>query len=50
MVEKADDEYFLTPELYKKFEYMKGSKREERTTSDGFKYFLQKVLFLFQIF
>ncbi len=39
MVEKADDEYFLTPELYKKFEYMKGSKREERTTSDGFKYF-----------
>ena len=39
MVEKADKEYFLTPELYKKFEYMKGSKREERTTTTGFKYF-----------
>lgn len=39
MLEKADDEYFLTPELYKKFEYMKGSKREERTTASGFKYF-----------
>ncbi len=39
MVEKADKEYFLTPELYKKFKYMKGSKREERTTTSGFKYF-----------
>ena len=39
MVEKADKEYFLTPELFEKFKYMKGSKREERTTSEGFKYF-----------
>lgn len=39
MEEKADNEYFLTPELLEKFKYMKGSKREERTTSNGFKYF-----------
>lgn len=39
MEEKADSEYFLTPELLEKFKYMKGSKREERITSNGFKYF-----------
>lgn len=39
MIDEADKEYFLSPELLEKFKYMKGSKREERTTSDGFKYF-----------
>lgn len=39
MIDKAEKEYFLTPELLEKFKYMKGSKREERTATSGFKYF-----------
>ena len=39
MVDKADSEYFLTPELFDKFKYMKGSKKEERITQAGYKYF-----------
>lgn len=39
MIDKAEKEYFLTPELLEKFRYMKGSKREERTATSGFKYF-----------
>lgn len=42
MVEKAENEYFLTPEALEKFRYMKGSKREERTATSGFKYFFSE--------
>lgn len=42
MVDKAEDEYFLTPELFEKFKYMKGAKREERTATSGFKYFFSE--------
>ncbi len=36
---EAEDRFFLSPELYKKFVYMKGAKKEERTSSTGYKYF-----------
>ena len=39
MEDAADDKYALTDEIYKKFEYMKGAKKEERTAKNGFKYF-----------
>lgn len=35
----AAERFFLNPETLDKFTYMKGAKREERTTKDGFKYF-----------
>lgn len=34
----ADPKYFLNADGLKKFTYMKGAKREERTSSTGFKY------------
>ena len=39
MEEAADEKYALTDEIYKKFVYMKGAKKEERTAKNGFKYF-----------
>ncbi|MBP3686768.1 MAG: DNA (cytosine-5-)-methyltransferase [Alphaproteobacteria bacterium] len=42
MIDKAEKEYFLTPELLEKFKYMKGAKREERTATSGFKYFFSE--------
>lgn len=38
MEDNVSDEYYLTDELYKQFEYMKGSKKKERITPEGFKY------------
>ena len=35
----VDDKYVLTDDVYKKFVYMKGPKKEERTAKTGFKYF-----------
>ncbi len=36
----ADDDWlYLNEDQIKKFEYLKGSKREERTTTEGFSYF-----------
>lgn len=34
----VDDKYFLTEDELKKWKHMKGSKSEERTTAEGFKY------------
>lgn len=39
MEEAADEKYVLTDDLYRKFVYMKGAKKEERTAKNGFKYF-----------
>lgn len=39
MENAADERFFLSPELYNKFVYMKGAKKEERTSSTGYKYF-----------
>lgn len=36
--DSVSEEYFLTSDQLKKFTYMKGAKKEERKTSDGFKY------------
>lgn len=39
MENKVDDKYLLAKEIYKKFVYMKGAKKEERVAKNGFKYF-----------
>lgn len=40
MLDHADDEWlYLNADQIKKFEYLKGAKREERQTQAGFKYF-----------
>lgn len=36
--EKVDEKYYLTPEQEKKFEYLRGAKREERVAKNGHKY------------
>lgn len=36
--DSVEDNYFLMPDLLERFIYMKGAKREERTTKEGFKY------------
>jgi DNA (cytosine-5)-methyltransferase 1 len=37
--ESVDERFILKEELFDKFKYMKGAKKEERTTKDGFTYF-----------
>ena len=39
MEKEVDDKYSLTKEIYEKFVYMKGAKKEERIAKNGFRYF-----------
>jgi DNA (cytosine-5)-methyltransferase 1 len=38
----VDEKYYLTKEMEDKFEYLRGAKKVERTTSDGHKYYFSE--------
>ncbi|MBP2079460.1 DNA (cytosine-5-)-methyltransferase [Oceanobacillus polygoni] len=40
--EEIDEKYYLTEDTEKKFEYLRGAKKVERTTADGHKYFFSE--------